>query len=162
MHPDDERVTDSTRITLNHMPAYLLVKMDHTRLGPLNGLTERVVPIEPVTHKMQIKIKTDNGQVVKRTVERSQFAITPCYAFTDYRSQGQTVQRAIVDIAPPASGSISLFNLYVMLSRVPSRDCIRILRDFKDDYLLNKTFPVELKEEEDRLWKLHETLIAST
>ncbi|KAI6031186.1 hypothetical protein BKA83DRAFT_4044971, partial [Pisolithus microcarpus] len=36
-------------------------------------------------------------------------------AFTDYRSQGQTLQSVIVDIATPPSGGLNLFNLYVAL-----------------------------------------------
>ncbi|KAI6120905.1 hypothetical protein EDD16DRAFT_1424604, partial [Pisolithus croceorrhizus] len=43
--------------------------------------------------------------------------ITSAYAFTDYRSQGQTIPYAIVDIAKPPTGALTLFNLYVALSR---------------------------------------------
>ncbi|KAI5984330.1 hypothetical protein EDD15DRAFT_2115244, partial [Pisolithus albus] len=43
--------------------------------------------------------------------------ITAAYAFTDYRSQGQTLDSVIVDIATPPSGGLNLFNLYVALSR---------------------------------------------
>ncbi|KAJ7309974.1 hypothetical protein DFH08DRAFT_719085, partial [Mycena albidolilacea] len=39
------------------------------------------------------------------------------YAFTDYRSQGQTIPYVLVDIASPLTGKLSLFNLYVALSR---------------------------------------------
>ena len=35
------------------------------------------------------------------------------YAFTDFRSQGQTINQVIIDIAPPPRGTLSLFNLYV-------------------------------------------------
>ncbi|KAJ6621872.1 hypothetical protein B0H10DRAFT_1670315, partial [Mycena sp. CBHHK59/15] len=43
--------------------------------------------------------------------------LTGAYAFTDYRSQGQTLPHVFVDIATPPSGGLSLFNLYVALSR---------------------------------------------
>ncbi|KAH9943738.1 hypothetical protein B0H21DRAFT_695357, partial [Amylocystis lapponica] len=52
------------------------------------------------------------------------------YAFTDYRSQGQTISFVIVDIASPPSGSdLTLFNVYVALSRSSGRHSIRLLRD---------------------------------
>ncbi|KIM60952.1 hypothetical protein SCLCIDRAFT_123129 [Scleroderma citrinum Foug A] len=43
--------------------------------------------------------------------------MTAAYAFTDYRSQGQTIPAVIVDIVTPPTGGLSLFNLYVALSR---------------------------------------------
>ncbi|KAJ7621444.1 hypothetical protein FB45DRAFT_753768, partial [Roridomyces roridus] len=47
--------------------------------------------------------------------------ITAAYAFTDYRSQGQTIPMLMVDIASPPCGALSLFNLYVALSRGDDR-----------------------------------------
>ncbi|KAF8137248.1 hypothetical protein EV363DRAFT_1394800 [Boletus edulis] len=48
-----------------------------------------------------------------KTVVRSQLPVTPAYAFTDYRSQGQTIRNAIIDIAPPPTGALTPFNIYV-------------------------------------------------
>ncbi|KAF8425806.1 hypothetical protein L210DRAFT_3370064, partial [Boletus edulis BED1] len=39
--------------------------------------------------------------------------LTPAYAFTDYRSQGQTTSHAIIEIGTPPSGSLTPFNIYV-------------------------------------------------
>ena len=72
------------------------------------------------------------------------------YAFTDFRSQGQTINQAIIDIAPPPRGTLSLFNLYVALSRSPGRNDIRLLRDFKDEMFL-KTHDNDLLKEDERL-----------
>jgi hypothetical protein len=41
----------------------------------------------------------------------------------------------MVDIGPPPSGTLSLFNLYVALSRSSGRDTIWLLCDFDDDML---------------------------
>ncbi|KIK29884.1 hypothetical protein PISMIDRAFT_88284, partial [Pisolithus microcarpus 441] len=60
-------------------------------------------------------------------------------AFTDYRSQGQTLQSVIVDIATPPSGGLNLFNLY-----------LRILRDFDDNVFL-KSHSNKLLMEDERL-----------
>ncbi|KAJ7865406.1 hypothetical protein B0H13DRAFT_1637101 [Mycena leptocephala] len=55
--------------------------------------------------------------------------MTGAYAFTDYRSQGQTIPYVLVDIAKPPTGTLSFFNLYVALSRSSRRETIRLLRD---------------------------------
>ncbi|KIM59029.1 hypothetical protein SCLCIDRAFT_126967, partial [Scleroderma citrinum Foug A] len=43
--------------------------------------------------------------------------VTPAYAFTNYRSKGKTIPHVIVDITNLPTGGLSLFNLYVALSR---------------------------------------------
>ncbi|KAF8587811.1 hypothetical protein K439DRAFT_1337045, partial [Ramaria rubella] len=54
--------------------------------------------------------------------------LTPAYTLTDYHSQGQTIPNVIVDIAtPPTGGRLTLFNLYVLLSRSSGQDTISLL-----------------------------------
>ncbi|KAH9171031.1 hypothetical protein EDB89DRAFT_1829061, partial [Lactarius sanguifluus] len=64
------------------------------------------------------------------SVKRQQFSLTPAYAFTDYKSQGQTLKCVIVDIAKPPSGSLTAFNAYIVLSRSRGRKTIQLLHDF--------------------------------
>jgi len=85
-----------------------------------------------------------------KTVTRFQYPITTAYCFTDYRAQGQTIPRVIVDIASPPSGKLSLFNLYVALSRSSGRETIRLLREFDDKIFLEAHEP-ELVLEDERL-----------
>ncbi|KAI9069328.1 hypothetical protein FKP32DRAFT_1556445, partial [Trametes sanguinea] len=59
--------------------------------------------------------------------------ITGAYAFTDYRSQGQTIPYVIVDLQVPPGGRLTLFNLYVALSQSRGRNSIQLLRE--DDRL---------------------------
>ncbi|KAG8736123.1 hypothetical protein FRC10_009668 [Ceratobasidium sp. 414] len=88
---------------------------------------------------------------VKRTVQHLQFPITPAYAFTDYRLQGQTISAAIIDIAcPPTGGKLNQPNVYVVLSRCSGRDNIQILRDF-DRNILKKLLEPELTKEDEWL-----------
>jgi ATP-dependent exoDNAse (exonuclease V) alpha subunit len=75
------------------------------------------------------------------TVERKQFPLTPAYAFTDFKSLGQTIESVLVDLAKPPSGGLTSFNAYVALSRSRGRDTIRLLRDF--DEKLFTTHPNE-------------------
>ncbi|KIM60689.1 hypothetical protein SCLCIDRAFT_1216599, partial [Scleroderma citrinum Foug A] len=62
-------------------------------------------------------VQTHNNQSLQPVCwKRCQFPVTPAYAFTDYRSQGQTILHVIVNIASLPTGGLSLFNLYVALS----------------------------------------------
>ena len=82
--------------------------------------------------------------------------MTAAYAFTDYRSQGQTLPMVIVDIkSPPGPGKLSLFNIYVALSRSSGQETIRLLRDFDEDVFLQR-HDADLLEEDQRLEALDE------
>jgi hypothetical protein len=88
------------------------------------------------------------------TIDREQLALTAAYAFTDYKSQGQTMECVIIDLAKPPSGTLTSFNAYVALSR--SRGRIRLLRDFNEK--LFTTHPSEeLRKEDVRLAALENT-----
>ena len=41
--------------------------------------------------------------------------MTAGYTFTDYKSQGQTIEYVIIDIGRPPTGSLSPFSVYVAL-----------------------------------------------
>jgi ATP-dependent exoDNAse (exonuclease V) alpha subunit len=79
-----------------------------------------------------------------------QLPITGAYAFTDYRSQGQTISRVIVDIATPPESDrlLSLFNVYIALSRIAGRQSIRLLRDFDDETFLQPQDSKLLEEDQ--------------
>ncbi|KIL56472.1 hypothetical protein M378DRAFT_89244 [Amanita muscaria Koide BX008] len=128
--------------------------MNRTRASRLEGLEEAVIPVEPAKYSMQLQVMTAEGNWVRRTVQRKQYPITAAYAFTDYRSQGQTLPYVIVDIASPPYGSLSLFNLYVALSRSSGRATIRLLRDF-NPMLFRQTHDEHLLAEDVRLEKLN-------
>ena len=75
------------------------------------------------------------------------------YAFTDYRSQGQTLQPVIVDIGPPPYGHLTPFNVYVALSRGTGCHNICLLRDF-DETLLQRHPSEYLRLEDEQLQEL--------
>ena len=133
------------------------------------GLEERVIPVEPASYTYRINCLGSEGNVITRTVRRRQFPMTPAYAFTDYRSQGQTLAAVIVDIATPPTGKqlfcdrpgwqtvggLSLFKLYVALSRSSGQSTIRILRDF-DENIFKTPQNSDLVVENKRLKLLNE------
>ncbi|KAH7102020.1 hypothetical protein BKA62DRAFT_637992 [Auriculariales sp. MPI-PUGE-AT-0066] len=122
LHPDEPDIDrTSSEVTLQNPPAYILVKLRTTRAKQLKGLDQGVVPVTVQSSFFSIDI--GNG---RQTVERQQPHVTGAYAFTDYRSQGQTLAPVIVDLATPATGGeLSPFNAYVACSRAKGRDTIR-------------------------------------
>jgi ATP-dependent exoDNAse (exonuclease V) alpha subunit len=99
-------------------------------------------------------LEDKNKKMITRPVKRRQFPMTAAYTFTDYRSQGQTILLVLVDIASPPNGGLSLFNLYVALSRSSGRSTIRLLQDFDDEVFL-RSHDAALMEEDKRLEELN-------
>ena len=142
LDPRETGTPDDTNTTfLSYPPSAIL-------FAPLNGeriifpgLSEGIVPIFPSKTSFPLHGKT---------VHRQQYALTPAYAFTDFKSQGQTIESVIVDLARPPSSFLSGFNAYVALSRSRGRDTIRLLRDF-DDNLFTVHPNEQLRAEDERL-----------
>ncbi|KAL1661745.1 hypothetical protein GGF50DRAFT_60440, partial [Schizophyllum commune] len=95
-------------VHLRYMPKYVLVKLERTRVQRLEGLQDRVVPIAPVKCGMKVTVRGLNKSTT-RTINRRQLPVTPAYAFTDYRAQGQTLPAEIVDIAKVPVGPRGIF-----------------------------------------------------
>lgn len=104
-------------VKLEYLLLYILMKMDRTRAGKLEGLDKHVIPLESTKQTVMIQVQISKGKKVCQTAQRRQFSMTPAYAFTDYRVQGQTILSVLVDIGQPPTGMLSLFNLSVALSR---------------------------------------------
>jgi hypothetical protein len=156
LHPDEPSFDhNQCKIYLKYLPSYILVKLLRTKATQLQGLPENVIPIEQSSTTYRIKTTAQDGKTKQRTIKRHQFPMAACYAFTDYRSQGQTILFVIVDIASPPTGALSLFNLYVALSRSSGRESIRLLRGF-DWSVFRKSHDPELLREDDRLDALDE------
>ena len=143
--------TESHSVRLRYPPRYVLVKLHRTKAPSLAGLAPNVIPIEPVKNNFVI-----NKNGIKKTVNRTQLPLTLAYAFTDYRSQGQTLYPVIIDVGRPPFGHLTPFNMYVALSRGTGRDNIRLLRDF-DPTLLQQHPSEYLRLEDERLTKLNES-----
>lgn len=139
-------VEDVGPTVLNYPPAMVLFKPLSDVSHHLKGLPKGLIPIFPCEGKFTATMH--DGK--KKTITRRQLAITASYAFTDYRSQGQTIEYAIVDIGRTPTGKLSPFSAYVALSRSRGRSTIRLLRDF-DDGLFTNHPSEDLREEDARL-----------
>lgn len=88
-------------------------------------LEEDIVPVFPVIVRFKCDISI-GGKRAERTVSRQQLPLVPAYAYTDYKSQGKSLTKAIVDI----ESAMSIQGVYVMLSRLRTLDGLLILRPF--------------------------------
>ena len=109
----------------------ILFKPDHGTTITFPGIEPGLIPITP--SEARFTVEAENGNLYRvLAVLRRQYAMTPSYAFTDYKSQGQTIEYVIINIGKPPTGSMSPFAVYVALSRSRGRDTIRLLRNFDD------------------------------
>jgi hypothetical protein len=134
--------TGSTR--LYYPPAMVIIQLDFCDMPTLPGLGPGQVPLVPVEYKFNI------GANPSTRITRRQFPLAPAYAFTDFKSQGQTIDHVLVDIGKTSSFSLSPFNAYVALSRGRGRQTIRLLRDF-DDLLFTRHPSESLRVEDERI-----------
>ena len=93
------------------------------------------VPVYPVKASCRHTIWRRDGSNIQPVFQRVQLPLTPAFAFTDYKCQGRTLRKAIVDLAEGVTST----GVYVMLSRVQRLDDLLILRPFKESVLDMKT-----------------------
>lgn len=154
LHPDEVLADENTDFhVLTYPPVAVLFQPLHGHDTIFPGLPHGIIPVFASEKKFGIT------QPKKSTVERIQFALTPAYAFTDYKSQGQTMECVIIDLAKPPTGALTNFNAYVALSRSRGRDTIRLLRDV-DEKLFTSHPSEELRKEDARLMELEEASLA--
>lgn len=148
---ESSAVDEDRAIKLQFPPAMILFKPDKGTKLIFQGLPPGVIPLTPSIANFSVTGRTEKTF----KITRHQYAMTAGYAFTDYKSQGQTIEYVIIDIGKPPTGTLSLFSVYVALSRSRGRDTIRLLRDF--DVNLFQNHPSEaLRTEMNRLEKLNE------
>jgi hypothetical protein len=87
------------------------------------GLPPDTVPIVPTRTPFRYQGQADGPFY---GISRLQLPLLPAYSYTDYKSQGRSLDHAIVDLA----SANSLQGAYVMLSRVRSLSGLAILRPF--------------------------------
>lgn len=145
-----ERLTgddiDRGVVWTKYLPAMILFRPFHYEFDPFPGFNAGLIPIFP----SEVRFSVHDSQNPKTQINRRQFALVAGYAFTDHKSQGQTIEHVIVDIGPTKRFSVDAFAAYVALSRSRGRETIRLLRDF-DDKIFTKHPSQHLRAEDERL-----------
>lgn len=127
---EPDLVVENGVAVLQFLPVAILLKPRTPSKLTFPGITPGLIPVTPSSSFLGVKPEKRTGK--KSRVKRTQFAITPAYAFTDYKAQGQTIERVLIDIAKPPTGTMSPFAVYVALSRSRGRNTIRLLRGFDE------------------------------
>ncbi|KAF8881014.1 hypothetical protein BD779DRAFT_1445852, partial [Infundibulicybe gibba] len=137
---------DSGIISLRYPPALVLFRRDTPTNERFEGLEAGLIPITPSL----VTFTVETPDKKRYSIHRRQLAITPVYAFTEYNSQGQTIENVIVALADPPSSKLSPFSVCVALSRSRGRDTIRSLRGFNENLFTNHPSE-DLRREDIRL-----------
>jgi len=150
---DDENVDTASSqpgkaIVLKKPPKYVVLELLGRSSGQYDGLPANHVPVYPVKRGCTYMFWRQDGSKIQRRFQRLQIPLAPAYAFTDYKCQGQTLKKVIVDLAADSAGN----GAYVMLSRVQRLEDLLILRPFKEstlDIRLSPGLRAELKRLEE-------------
>jgi PIF1-like helicase len=121
---DSVRSIDFTTLSNgNRVLKHCIVHIPSAHAAPMNGLADHEFPILPDTNTVRYQ-----GSRLKHflSFKQTQLPLIPAFAMTAHKSQGQTIQKAIIDLAtcrgtePP----------YVMVSRVRKLEDLLILHPF--------------------------------
>lgn len=137
-------VIKSPNIQLKYPPAIVLFRPLFCCSIKFPGLPEGIMPIF-LTHT-SFRLSGSSGI----HVDREQISLTPAYALTDFKSQGQTIESIVADFAKPPLGKINGFHAYIALSRSWGMKMIRLLQDF-DEKLFTVHPNEHLQREDTRL-----------
>ena len=108
-----------------------------------DDLERDIVPVIPQRQSFKV------GRSPSYNVSREQVPLMPAYSYTDYKSQGRSLERAIIDIQSAGRSQ----GIYVMLSRVKSLQGLLILRPFEATKF-PKDVSRDYKEELQRIDKM--------
>ncbi|CAF1541612.1 unnamed protein product [Rotaria sordida] len=123
-------------------PKYALVEFPSCKLDEkLAQLSSKIVPIavseqtflfdaKELLPENVAKAAKINKKTTKLTVKRKALPLISPYSMTTHKSQGQTLDKIIVDLVMPP-GPLKLASVYVPLSRVKRLDGLLIIRPFE-------------------------------
>ncbi|KAF8433752.1 hypothetical protein L210DRAFT_812138, partial [Boletus edulis BED1] len=96
----------------------------------IEGLPRSVMPIFPKTIQFTHRISREKSIRVSRT----QLPLVPAWAFTDYKVQGASMDRVVIDLA----SARGIQNAYVMLSRATCLKKLAVLRWFSSHRVFSR------------------------
>ena len=131
---------------------YVIVEFDEIKVKPLDGLEANQVPIFSENGHFQVRVK---GRKNAFSVKRSHFPLVPRFSCTSHKSQGQTLNKAIVDLVPLQRNRrrVETNFAYVPLSRVRTLNDLTILRPFEPSIMKckkNEACAAMMQEFEER------------
>ncbi|KAJ7126467.1 hypothetical protein C8R43DRAFT_958201 [Mycena crocata] len=96
---------------LKYLPALILFKPNKATVESFEGLPKGILPVIPSSASLSASFRIQDGLGRLHTIHHRQFqAVTPGYAFMDYKSQGQTMDYLLVDLENPPGGKLTPFS----------------------------------------------------
>lgn len=145
-----------------HRPSYALIEIAKSKIEcNLEELQPKLVPIPLMEQTFRVDIADmlpkdkkpkSNGKAIL-SIKRRALPLVPAYCITTHKSQGQTLDKVVVDLKLP-NETDDIAAIYVPLSRVKRLSDLIILRPFDYKVLLIKPNKSQLAEIQ-RLDKLY-------
>jgi ATP-dependent exoDNAse (exonuclease V) alpha subunit len=145
-----------------HRPLYALVEIAKSKIEcNFEQLQPKLIPIPIMEQTFRIDIgdilpkdkKPKSNQKTFLSIKRRALPLVPAYCITTHKSQGQTLNKVVIDLKLPKETD-DIAAVYVPLSRVKRLADLIILRHFDYKVLLIKPSKSQLAEIE-RLDKLY-------
>ncbi|CAF4318295.1 unnamed protein product [Rotaria magnacalcarata] len=145
-----------------HRPLYALIEIARSKIEcNLEELQPKLVPIPLIEQTFRVDVtdilpkgkkSTSNGKTIL-SIKRRALPFVPAYCITTHKSQGQTLNKVVIDLKLP-NETDDIAAVYVPLSRVKRLADLIILRQFDYKVLLIKPSKSQIAEIE-RLDKLY-------
>ena len=166
-----EEDSESTDITSERFPSsaryirkplYAIVEIVRSKIQcNFEQLGSNLVPIPLMEQTFRINIadilpkdkRLKSNQKAILSIKRRALPLMPAYSITTHKSQGQTLNKVVIDLKLP-NGTDDIAAIYVPLSRVKRLSDLIILRHFDYKILLTRPTKSQLVEIE-RLDKLY-------
>ncbi|CAG8807920.1 25037_t:CDS:1 [Cetraspora pellucida] len=125
-------------IILKTPPKFIIIELIGKAPGDYETLSSNHLPIYPIKcHCIHTVWKRD-GSKIRRRFQCFKLLLTSTFTFTDFKAQGRTLEKTIVDL----SGKHTNNSIYVMLSRVQRLNDLLILKLFDESALDMRLSPV--------------------
>ena len=143
-------------------PLYALVEIVRSKVAcNFEQLQSNFVPIPLMEQTFRVNLtdvlpkdkRPKSNQKIVFSIKRRALPLVPAYSITTHKSQGQTLNKVVIDLKLP-SGNDDIAAIYVPLSRVKRLTDLIILRPFDYQILLTKPSKSQMAEIE-RLDKLY-------
>ncbi|KAI1462875.1 hypothetical protein F4805DRAFT_409571 [Annulohypoxylon moriforme] len=140
-------------------PISIFVESANTQAISMPGITSGLIPLFPT----KVYASKENKSFVRsRPFDRQGFTLTPTFAITEFKAQGQTLPKAFLSLTSRQNirkGS-DFTATYVQLSRVVSLEGLRLLSTINKEHWMSLKLSTRMNTEIERLIKLDEKTMA--
>ncbi|CAG8528287.1 24356_t:CDS:2 [Cetraspora pellucida] len=90
-------IGEGKSIIIDRPPKYIVLELLNHTPGTYDSLSLNHISIYPIKQKYKYVHKIENGTNMTREFQRIQLPVTPAFVFTEFKCQGATLEKAIID-----------------------------------------------------------------